>query len=817
MGNIIKEKIIFSNSFNEAELLRTFAKNGINTLGVKVMNEAELCSYILMKNGITIDGVFLPDAEADFVYFKFLGGKFEDSTNMRKAINSFRDCVIGDALIKMEDTSIISSDFSKKRNMLINSYKYYLNYKKENNYYDRQDMINLIISKKIRVSDVECEYFGEMVISKLLLTMLKNVFNSVKEIYFSKYVKQFEDNIVDIVKTYGKSNELDYVLSYINDNNIELDKCQIVLTKNEDVIETILQAKKYNIDCTSAIGLPFSHTNPGILFTALKELKDMNYGVDGYKKLFNCQAFNKEGFLNIFKDEKGNINNYKYNDFIKYAGWLRLRFDSDVSIKESLYDSDVYTALELLKDSLKNGTLGFIKDFVIDSKNNKSVIRKMEEYIYAKRRHNVEIDDFDLLSLLLDCAISGKVSDSAKLHISGLDKAFSSVREYNFIIGLDNDYPGNPKENYLIYDMEYEATNSDIYISSVIIDSKLRMINSFIRSCEKVYLSYPFYSLLDLKEKNPSSIIFDELDKRNKKVEDLRTYGYVDSSIRNSNILIDAAIKNKKPIIKSKNFSSIEYDKTYLLNKVYSPSEFHEFFNNKVSFVLKNVFSISLDEDEDVYKVISARDFGTLVHKIMEDFEKSKITKEAFMDKAKNMFDDYLLMRPAIVEVAKDEVEDEFYDIIESLYETDPGATHIKSEDKLSVCINGINFKGKYDRLECNDGKYVIVDYKTGHSLKHKDEDIETCVQGLIYAYMVEEKMNIKIDRIEFRYPYLNKTISISYNADNKNELLNKIEEFKDAIDNPLIGFKVDPKTDLQYLEKYKTLLSLFLEVKNNA
>ena len=77
--------------------------------------------------------------------------------------------------------------------------------------------------------------------------------------------------------------------------------------------------------------------------------------------------------------------------------------------------------------------------------------------------------------------------------------------------------------------------------------------------------------------------------------------------------------------------------------------------------------------------------------------------------------------------------------------------------------------------------------------------------------------MNIKIDRIEFRYPYLNKTISISYNADNKNELLNKIEEFKDAIDNPLIGFKVDPKTDLQYLEKYKTLLSLFLEVKNNA
>ena len=135
MGNIIKEKLIFSNNMNETELLRTISKNGHNTFGVRVLNDVEICSYILIHNGEMIDGKFINDKEQSYIYLKILGGKLPDAVNIKNAINSFRDCIIIDSLCSMNN--ILSDNYSIKKNTITNAYKKYIEYKHSNNLYDK--------------------------------------------------------------------------------------------------------------------------------------------------------------------------------------------------------------------------------------------------------------------------------------------------------------------------------------------------------------------------------------------------------------------------------------------------------------------------------------------------------------------------------------------------------------------------------------------------------------------------------------------------------------------------------------------------------
>ena len=98
---LLNEKIILSNSFNEAEFLRTLSKNNINTFGLRILNDMELCSYILMKNGIKMNGSFITDKEEAFIYYSFLNGVLDDSKNIKDAINSFKDSIDSDVLVEM--------------------------------------------------------------------------------------------------------------------------------------------------------------------------------------------------------------------------------------------------------------------------------------------------------------------------------------------------------------------------------------------------------------------------------------------------------------------------------------------------------------------------------------------------------------------------------------------------------------------------------------------------------------------------------------------------------------------------------------------
>ncbi len=814
INNEINEKIIFSNNLNETELLRTLSKNNHNTFGVRVLNDVEICSYILIHNGKSLNGRYITDTEQAFIYLSILGGYLDDSINVKDSINSFRDCIIINTLDEMKN--ILSDKYKIKKDTIVNAYEKYIKYKKINNLYDKHDMIEYIIINDLEINNVSIEYFKEFDISKSFKDMLNNSFNNVKEISITNYIKVKNNPNIDIVKAYGKTNEIESIFNKINKDNIALDKCQIILTNSNDMIELLPYLYKYNIPYTKGIGVPFIETKPAKLLKILLDLKDNNYGVDGYKALFKSNVFNSKIFKELFMED-GKLNLYKYNDFIKYAGWLRIGFDNIVNINNSLYNENVSKALNILNEDMKKGILHFIDKYVKDDVNNKASIIKMDSLIYfAKIVYKLNVKDDELLKTLFSKFVNKEISNNGSIHITNIDNSFASLRDYNFIIGLDEDYPGNPKENYLIYDEEYKKTGSDLYISKNIVDRKINRVKKIIEISNNTILSYSYYGLFDLKEKNPSSIIYDLLSDN----KECKLFNFLSSNLDENKNIIDARINNNEAEINNKKYD-INYNSDYLLSKYYSPSQISGFFDNKISFVLSSIFDVQIDDEDDPYTVIQANEYGTLIHSLMEGFNKSKISKEEFINKALKMYNELLEKRPPIIKTSELKLKEEFENTISNLYDMENiNSECILYENKIDdIEISGIKFKGKFDRIEKDgNGKYILVDYKTGKNIKHKENDPETCLQGLIYAYMIEhtnnsiiKSKNIKISRIEFRYPYYKKSIPIEYSKENENEMINKIEIFKEAILNH--DFTCTEEEMGKYYEKYQKLLSLYKEV----
>ena len=76
------EKIIYSDTLNRTEFLRTLAKRGIKTLGLRVMSSHDLALYILSKLGKTKKGRYLSNQEQDFIYYSLLKpNSFNDASN----------------------------------------------------------------------------------------------------------------------------------------------------------------------------------------------------------------------------------------------------------------------------------------------------------------------------------------------------------------------------------------------------------------------------------------------------------------------------------------------------------------------------------------------------------------------------------------------------------------------------------------------------------------------------------------------------------------------------------------------------------------
>ena len=805
-------KIIFSNNFNQTEYLRTLARMGLTSFAVRVMNEIDICTYVLEHGSSLPNGRLISSKEADYIFNHLTNSNYTDSKNLRSAIDSFRDCVIGDITKPLED--YLSEDFLEKKELIKKYYKAYTVYKQEHDLYDKHDLINFILQSDIHIEE-ECFYYEEYGISKLFLEMIEHVFKSVNCVSLNETFKA-KENDIHFMKAYGKPCEADYIFSEIKKHPI--DECQIVLTNTSDSLEIVKTMEMLNIPYTSHIGTPIISTKAGILLNLLFNLEKNSYGIDGYKTLFNCPAFNSD-ILKAFIPEDNRNPDYVFSNFVKYAGWLRLNFNSKASdIHSELYQSVIANMLLKLQESLSKGIAEFINEYILEpTPFDEQVIEKIRNIEQASKEYG--FDKKDVLLELLDSSINKKVSQSGHLYLTDIGSAISSLRKYTFIIGLTSDYPGGPKENYLIFDEEYQKTDSSLYLSQEIVKRKERVLRSLINASEEIYLTYPYFDLASLEDKNPSSILFDLYQGGD--ISNMPSYGYKDLQLDINKEVYSARLDNLKSDLPS-NSITLSYDKNIHFNKVYSPSMFYQFFMKEhyLSFLLSCILDISADEEDDPYVVIPRNELGTLIHKVMERFDKNKTSLDDLLVKAEKEFDKFLLKKPPMIPSSAVKAKENYLRLVISLYKIDPGNTHVFSERKVQGGIDEIVFCGTADRLEKDQfGNYILVDYKTGINILHKQDDPVTCLQGLIYAYFLENYAsqigmdNIVVKRIEFRYPEREKTISIDYNSDTKQALLDLVNQFKTCIENGQLFIHLDGEQ--KYVDKYAHLLSLMKGAKS--
>ncbi len=394
------------------------------------------------------------------------------------------------------------------------------------------------------------------------------------------------------------------------------------------------------------------------------------------------------------------------------------------------------------------------------------------------------------------------------LYVTSFNGAFSALRSNLFVAGLSADnYPGKPSENYLILDSDYEMFGNDMPTSVNRIKAKVLGLKGLLRLAGSlgipVQLSYSSYNAAETRGSNPSSVLFEiyrEEHGEGSGTDDLKKAfkhtGYFKCKAAPADE-IGQAYTDGHALSHEQAEPEAEAFEVALAEKGYAPTKLESFFGCPRSFLLGQVLGIEDEEATDPFSIIDNKQFGTLAHSIMEwlaSLEKRPGRNE-FLDRAGAAFDDFMKEYvPLNKEDAKREKQ-RFIDVMGNAYDLDPDNEVLSAEEKKTVTHeSGIKVYGYPDRVEKDkDGNYLIADFKTGRTVKHVKDDIDSCLQVVIYAYMMD-RLGTPISYGEYRYLRKRKTIPCVFDDDMKQKLSDRLTKFKNAM--KAGDFPVNPGAD---------------------
>ena len=823
----MKERIILTSN-NQTELLRTIAKYNENTLGLYAPNEREFAQFVLDRSGIYVDKKWISEAESAAVIYSFLRdipyfevASYRDALRISKTLNEIGSYIEEDE----EETfkkALKDSEFKEKNEALLECYKEYHDYLNRNNRIDTNGLLRVAIEKGKQL-DIEVVICKEYPISPLFKKCAETCVKEIKETSLLEiFNKEEKDGVIDYTQAYGITNELQHIYSTIYENKNPLDTCLIVCASPSNYIQQIYDdAMLYKIPMTFGCGIPIHNAYPAQFVELLNAWNTSGYnGIASLEHLINHPSFSK-GKL---------IEEIEYEDIeriIERAGSLRLSFDADTN-KERLNayekieeDKEFFQALRIFSNELELGFIPFTKkyakireDNALDSSALLKITSTLETYLEYVVDGSVE----DILDIVLGANIRREISKSGAMHVTDMNNAYASMREHVFICGLSAaEFPRAPKENYLIFDEELLNIHKDAKTSDAIVHEEIDALQdliSFANSLDSdIHLSYANYNLATLKEQNPSSVLFDIFEKREGGDMDafrnqVKNVEYFEKPYMLSDAITKAYMNDEE--ITYNPIENEMLDSKKALEKAWSPSSLEAFFSCPRRFYLTRILGIPDEEEDDPLTIISPADVGTLAHSMMEDLKEKKYSKKDFLKEAEKKLDAFFIGRPPIHDAEKE--KQDFLKMMEFAYEDDPKRESVSTEKGYyAEHESGVKLYGIPDSVEIvDDESNIIVDYKTKRILDHVEDDIETCLQVVIYAYLCEAN-NIPIDHCEYRYFRKRRSVSCKYDEGMKQALNKKLEEFKDALKNNNF-----PRTDSKDNCKYCTLGDVCLW-KNDA
>ena len=817
----MRETFILAPGANPAELLRSLARHGVNSINTRIVSAPELAETALMRSGIaTAERYITREEEIPYVaplmrdcgYFDTVS--YKDAQNFVRAMDSVRHLIPEDEERSFEE-KLSGGVFREKNSAIIGIYKGYIERLKEERAIDSIQYIRKAISSAKKI-DADFIVLNEYPVTPLERKLLDTLTDSVSEIslsdLFGREKKKAE--IEKYTAAYGASNEVEDIIAYIFKNNIKADSCTVAVASGAEYAQLFYDiCLSNNIGVTFGSGIPISNSNPAALLMLLNEWDSVKYNnINSIRAILYSDAFDRNKFFELIGRDycsRGKLAELAGNlmiSFDKEENDRRIREFESVTDripdeKERGWKKEYIPYLRSLSDELSKGVSYFISTYSVirdgmAGRIDRSAVKVICECVDNYMNFDSENTELSvIMPEILSKTVCSENSMEGCLYVTSIASAPASLREHLFVTGLSAaNYPGSPKENYLILDDDYMLFGDDAPTSGKLIDKKKQQLTDLIDLASalgnKIYLSYSDYNMSELKKVNPSSCLF-EIYKKDKGwdvsikdfLADIDHVGFFED-ITGPDSIIGKRYLEGKDIAGSicEPAGAGDYDKKYS----FSPSAVDNFLSCPKKFFYANILKIAVEDEDNAFEVMPANDFGSLVHRVMEMIRDYPV-KEEYLTECGLMFDDYLKEHCPLHIQSAGSRRDEFMSIVEKAYDNDDRSSQIlMSEERIGDTDHpsGIKLHGVCDRLEKRaDGKLVVVDFKTGRNINHKEQDPVTCIQGLLYAHMIKENYGYDIDSCEFRYLRQGKSIYCRNNEDNRKVVLEILSRIKDAID----------------------------------
>ncbi len=837
----MREKIILAPGLNGKELIGSLALHGVNCIGVRVCGAAELARLALMRSGISIAEDFVSAREEAALTAEAVAGEpyfekasFSDIREITAAIRRMRRLVTARDEEKVLREKLPSGIFREKNEALLHVCQRYLSILASRK---AVDAVSLIRRAACESAAVDADFFTlkEYPPDPLEKTLLRRVSGGavtetdLREL-FGKESRPLR--IGSIRECYGAPNEVESILADIYAGK-PLDRCTVAVTDPLTYGQLFFDyALLYGIPVTFGCGIPIINSNPARLLTLYHRWTTGGfYGAAAIGALLSSPAFDREKLIERFPERDAE---FRWSTFYEVLGNLRLTNDPAVNkariaafgkaTEEELAlvsgeDAKEYgnirrkrsciPCLEIMGRELGLPAEDFISRYACirrgsDSNADRLLMmldiaasRAIYDELKVIRGSGFAQSADDVIPDILKSAVCAQRSEPGRLHVTGIDGAVSSLREHLYLAGLSaSKYPGSPKEDHLLLDADlklFGADAEDFTSKGGILRKKERLLSLAKLAAAlgtEVCVSYAGLNVSELKRDNASSLVFElfreacgenaatgELEARTVRV------AYFEPAVSVSRLIGEAYTEGiavtpaEGPEPPPAPAVSRDPDRAW------SPTALETFFGCPRRFMLAYLLGIPEPEDCEPFVIMNAADTGTLAHSLMERLGGTGMGREAFLTLSGEYFERFLAQHPPLIPENVPAEKERFLEMMGSAYDMDPHR-EIELEEEDISCTHecGIRIHGFPDRVEkLEDGTCLVVDFKSGRKIVHAPDDIDSCLQVVLYAYLMERK-GFRVSGGEYRYIRLGETVPCRYDEDMKRQLSEKLELFRDRL-----------------------------------
>lgn len=810
-GMHMKEQILLLPGANGTEMVRMMARFRKNSLGLRIMNAAELARFALMRSGIIPKESFLPrKLEAAVIdgfvrgigYFRSAG--YADSEKIADALYSLRSLIPENEAAQIHERLPLG-EFPDKNESLVAVYDRYLAALQETKNIDTVGLLRKAMAEAAPLTCPVCT-LREYPLTPLEEALACRLAPSRTEKSLPQLFGAETGGLrnIDYTVSYGCSNEVEAICEYITANGLSFDECTVAVTEPAIYGQLFYDFfQKQELPVALGCGLPILNSNPARLLKLLYDWQHTGYhGVDALYGLAHSDALDRKKLLAALGLEKER----QLEKVIRIAGRLRLSFDREkneqklAALPQEDEDARYYPAVAALSGELVLGESRLIEKYTriregAAGRVDRSALSVICDTLDAYAQYSGGGAPDLIVPQLLQRAVCSENSREGALFVTGISGAAASMRKHLFVAGLSAaHFPGSPRENYLLLDSDYRlfADEKTAPTSDNLIRRKKQSLEDLLALASalevQIHLSYSNYDLSEMKEQNPSSVLFELFKRQHGDAADLAQYkaafrpvGYFGR--RGSGTHAVGRAYTREQEITYTETAYAEGPCAYTIDKAFSPSALDVFFSCPKRFFLTRLLGVREAEEDEPFTVIRANEIGDLAHELMEEFAKAPCSRDTFLQRAEAIFDRQMRRQPPLQKEVAAEEKRVFLKMMGNAYDQDPGNQVLASEEEQTFRhSSGVLLKGYPDRVEKTPaGAYIIADYKSGRDIKHKKDDIDTCLQVVIYAYLMEQK-KVPITGCEYRYLRPGKTVSCRYDADMKAQLDAKMQEFKEAL-----------------------------------